>query len=147
MTKKQRHSRICSLIEEYEISTQEELTELLNKEGYDVSQATVSRDINQLNLLKSEGAKRKIKYVKGASSEDLPKKIVELFKHVTTSIVIANNLIVIKTLNGNANSAGMAIDRMNFPKILGTIAGDDTLLIITKSESDANFIVNSLRML
>ena len=148
MSKKNRLEKIKELISEYEISTQEELTDLLNKDGFNVSQATVSRDINQLNLVKGEGVSRKSKYISGATSASLvPDKIIDLFKQVTSSIAHVNNLIVIKTLNGNANTAGMAIDKMNFPEVLGTIAGDDTLLMVTKSEADAKFIVKSLRML
>jgi transcriptional regulator of arginine metabolism len=148
MSKKNRLEKIKELISEYEISTQEELTDLLNKDGFNVSQATVSRDINQLNLVKGEGVSRKSKYILGATSASfVPDKIIDLFKQVTSSIAHVNNLIVIKTLNGNANTAGMAIDKMNFPEVLGTIAGDDTLLMVTKSEADAKFIVKSLRML
>lgn len=148
MTKKQRLEKICALIEEYEISTQEELTAKLNEYGFNVSQATVSRDINELNLVKSEGVKRKSKYVKCLTAEnEIPRKIVDLFKQITVSIVTAGNLIVVKTLSGNGGAAGMVIDEMKFSKILGTVAGDDTLLIITKNESDAEHIVRTLRML
>ena len=148
MAKKDRLEKIKSLITEYEISTQEELTEMLNKEGYDVSQATVSRDINKLNLVKAEGLQKKTKYILGgAEKSNVSDKIIDLFKQITLSISSVNNLIIVKTLNGNGNSAGMAIDKMNFSEVLGTIAGDDTLLVVTKSEADANFIVKSLRML
>lgn len=148
MTKKDRLEKIKSLITEYEISTQEELTEMLNNEGYDVSQATVSRDINKLNLVKAEGMQKKTKYILGgAEKTNVSDKIIDLFKQITLSISSVNNLIIVKTLNGNGNSAGMAIDKMNFSEVLGTIAGDDTLLVVTKSEADANFIVKSLRML
>lgn len=143
-----RHEKIKSLIEEFEISTQEELTDRLNEAGFDVSQATVSRDIKKLNLIKAEGASRKIKYVIGnVNQESVPDKILELFKHVTLSIKYANNLIIIKTLTGNGSSVGMAIDKMAFNEILGTVAGDDTLLIVTKSENDAKYVVNCLRAL
>ncbi len=148
MAKIDRLEKIKSLITEYEISTQEELTDMLNDVGYNVSQATVSRDINKLNLVKSEGVQKKTKYVLGNEDKSsVSEKIIDLFKQITVSIASVGNLIVIKTLNGNGNSAGMAIDKMNFSEVLGTVAGDDTLLIVTKSEADANFIVKSLRML
>lgn len=147
MTKKERLQTILEVIKEYEIATQEELTEILNKRGLEVSQATISRDIKELNLIKAEGKKIKSKYVKITAIESVSPKIVELFKHVTVSIVNVNNLIVIKTLAGNAGTAGMAIDGMHFPQVVGSIAGDDTLLVITKNESDAQIIVKSLRML
>ena len=127
--------------------TQEELTECLNKKGYNVSQATISRDIKELNLIKAEGKNVKSKYIKFSAGENVSPKIIDLFKHVTVSISSVNNLIVIKTLSGNAGTAGMAIDGMHFPQVVGSIAGDDTLLVITKNESDAQIIVKSLRML
>lgn len=147
MTKKERLNIILEVIKEYEVATQEELTEILNKKGLDVSQATISRDIKELNLIKAEGKTIKSKYVKVDTIESVSPKIVELFKHVTVSITSVNNLIVIKTLSGNAGTAGMAIDGMHFPQVVGSIAGDDTLLVITKNEADAQIIVKSLRML
>lgn len=148
MTKKERLKKIIEIIDEFEIDTQEELTEKLNEYGFSVSQATVSRDINELDLIKGAGRQKKFKYVKiDMYNTDIPKKIIDLYKHVTLSISYANNLIVIKTLSGNAGSAGMAIDEMHFPQVLGTIAGDDVLLIIAKSNSDAESIVKTLRAL
>ena len=146
MTKKERLNAICAIINENEVSTQEELTEKLNEIGFNVSQATVSRDINELDLIKVEGANKKSVYRKaGKINADIPQRIKDLFKQITVSIVSANNLIVVKTLNGNGSSAGMAIDQMHIPQILGTIAGDDTLLIVAKSNSDADVIVKTLR--
>ncbi len=148
MIKKDRHNDIVKLIKEFEISTQEELTDKLNELGYNVSQATVSRDINELNLIKTEGSEKKARYIKPSMDKTkVDEKILSLFKHVTLSITAANNLIIIKTLSGNGSSVGMAIDKMDFPEILGTVAGDDTLLIITKSNKDADAVVESLRTL
>ena len=75
----------------------------------------------------------------------MPAKYVNMYKHAVISITEANNLIVIKTLEGNANSVGAAIDSMLFQQVLGTIAGDDTLLIITKKDSDADLVIKTLR--
>lgn len=148
MTKKQRLNEILSLIEKNEIDTQEELTSYLNSLGYNVSQATVSRDINELNLIKTSGIEKKYKYAKpNVRGDEIPDKIISLYKHVVVSVSYANNLIVVKTLGGNAGSAGMAIDAMHFPEILGTIAGDDTLLVVTKTNADAETIVKSLKVL
>ncbi len=148
MKKNIRHDRILQLIEEIEICTQEELTERLLSEGFNVSQSTVSRDINELNLIKVEGVNKKYKYASsGGFTSELPVNIINLFKQVTLSIDCANNLIVIKTYAGNANTAGTAVDQMHFPQILGTIAGDDTLLIVARSNSDAEFIMKSLKVL
>lgn len=145
MTKKERLRLILTLIEEQEISTQEELTALLIDKGLDVSQATVSRDINELHLIKIEGKNKKTKYFKpNILSKETSQKNLNLLKTVTTSIESANNLIVIKTLTGNAGTAGMVVDQMNFSGVLGTIAGDDTLLIIAKTNSDAEIILKTL---
>ena len=146
MTKKQRLEKILSLIEEQEFSTQEELTDKLNELGYNVSQATVSRDINELNLTKDAGKSRKFKYVKQLKVQpQVSDKIIELYKNIALSVTSANNLVIIRTLIGNGNSAGVAIDAMHFPQILGTVAGDDTLLIVTKTEKDAESLVKTLR--
>lgn len=146
MTKKQRLEKILSLIEEEEFSTQEELTDKLNELGYNVSQATVSRDINELNLTKDAGKSRKVKYVKQIKVQpQVSDKIIDLYKNIALSVTSANNLVIIRTLIGNGNSAGVAIDAMHFPQILGTVAGDDTLLIVTKTEKDAESLVKTLR--
>lgn len=148
MTKKERLNLILELITENEICTQEELTEILVAKGYNVSQSTISRDLNELNLIKVEGSNKKYKYAKTSlADKELTPQIINLFKQVTISMACANNLIVIKTLAGNANTAGMAVDQMHFSQVLGTIAGDDTLLIVANSNSDAEYIVKSLRML
>lgn len=147
MSKKERLIAIENLITEFEIDTQEELTAKLLDLGYTVSQATVSRDINELNLIKIEGKYKKFKYAKVDTTIDLTPQIVNLFKQVTTSVACANNLIVIKTLSGNASAAGMAFDEMHFPQVLGTVAGDDTLLVVAKTNADAEIILKSLRTL
>ena len=146
MNKKERHSLILKIIEEHEVSTQEELTDRLNKYGKDISQATISRDIKELNLIKADGKSVKSKYVRFVASE-ISNKTIDLFKSITRSISSVNNLIVIKTLSGHASAVGSAVDGMAFEQVMGSIAGDDTLLVITKSESDAQMIVKSLRNL
>lgn len=148
MSKKLRHDAIIDLITRNDVATQEELTAELVNMGFDVSQATVSRDIKELNLIKVEGVNKKFKYVKvEVGTSDLSPQIINLFKQITTSIEFANNLIVVKTLSGNASAAGMAIDQMHFSQILGTIAGDDTVLIVTKSTADAEIVIKGLRSL
>lgn len=148
MNKKDRLSAIEKLIANYEIDTQEELTEKLIDLGFNVSQSTVSRDINKLNLIKSSGILKKTKYVKAdAVTGELSPQIVSLFKQVTISVTAANNLLVIKTLSGNASSAGMAFDEMKFPQVLGTVAGDDTVIVVAKTNADAEIILKRLRAL
>lgn len=145
MIKSERHKIILKIISEQEIGTQEQLTKKINELGYGVSQATISRDIEELNLIKVEGIKNKYKYIVPYIENDkIPQNILDLLKQVTISITDANNLIIIKTLTGNAGTAGMAIDHMHLKEVLGTIAGDDTLLVITKNSSDAQTVVKIL---
>ena len=146
MTKKEGLKFILQLIDEREIGTQEELTAALNAEGLNVSQATVSRDINELALIKTVGMSKKTRYSKPVTTvSDIPQNLIDIYKHVTESVVAANNLIVIKTISGNANSVAMVIDKLHIPGILGTVAGDDTLLIIAQTNSDAEKIVKTLK--
>ena len=141
-----RQAKIIELIGRYNIETQEELCAKLNAEGYDVTQATVSRDINELALIKVEGVVKKVRYSAPASATgDVPQNFIDIFRHVTESIVSANNLIVIKTMSGNANSVALVIDKLHIKEVLGTVAGDDTLLIVTKNNSDAEKIVKILK--
>ena len=146
MTKKVRQKVVLELINEFEIDTQEELTAKLNERGIEVTQATVSRDINELNLIKISGKIKKYKYAQiDIKNAALSEKIVSLFREIVVSITCCNNLIVVKTLSGNASAAGMVIDKMNIPQVLGSIAGDDTLLIVTKSNADAEIMIKKLK--
>ncbi len=143
-----RRNAIIDLISTFDISTQEELTEKLVEKGFAVSQATISRDIKELNLIKVEGVNKKPKYtIVEDIGAKLSPQLVNLFKQITVSIESANNLIVLKTISGNASAAGMVIDAIKFPQIIGTVAGDDTLLIITKTSADAEIVVKGLEQL
>lgn len=148
MIKKTRRDVILELIVNNDISTQEELTKQLQEKGFNVSQATVSRDIKDLNLVKVEGVNKKFKYAKiDIINQNLSPQIISLFKQIVVSIECANNIIVVKTLSGNASAAGMAIDQMHFPQVLGTVAGDDTVLIVTKTSFDSEIVIKGLRSL
>ncbi len=148
MIKKSRRDAIIDLINNNDISTQDELTEKLISLGFEVSQATISRDIKELNLIKVEGTNKKYKYAKiDIKTHEISPQLINLFKQITTSIECANNLIVVKTISGNASAAGMAIDQMKFSQVIGTVAGDDTLLIVTKTSSDAEIVLKVLRTL
>ncbi|MBQ9513469.1 MAG: arginine repressor [Clostridia bacterium] len=147
MQKNKRLDLILKIISENEIDTQEELTAVLIDKGYNVSQATISRDVKDLGLIKIEGIKKKFKYAKIEQSNEIPENIINLLKSFTVSIQSANNLVVLKTMVGNAGSACIAIDKMNLPQIIGTIAGDDTVLIISKNNASADALVKFLKSL
>ena len=134
MTKKERLNAICDLISEYEISTQEELTEKLVEKGFDVSQATVSRDINELKLkkIKENGTFRYVQSTRDYASGD--EKISTIFRQTVHSIVSSGNLIVIKTLAGSANAVCAIIDGFDIDGVLGSIAGDDCIFVAADAD-------------
>ncbi len=133
-----RQTAILSIIEQYDIETQEELASRLRKMGIDVTQATVSRDIKELRLLKVLSASGGYKYATADKAEHgLSDRFVRMFRDSVLSINFANNIIVIKTLSGSANVAAEAIDSMRLPQILGTMAGDNTILVVVRNEEEA----------
>lgn len=136
--KNARQTAILSIIEQNDIETQEELAGKLKEMGIVVTQATVSRDIKELRLLKVLSAKGGYKYATADKAEHgLSDRFVRMFVDSVLSIQYANNIIVIKTLSASANVAAEAIDSMRLPEILGTMAGDNTILVVARSEEDA----------
>jgi len=124
-----RRLRILELIKKYNVSRQEQLVELLNAEGYNVTQATVSRDINELRLkkVKENGTFRYVQSAREYGSND--EKVATIFKQTVHSIVASGNLIVIKTLAGSANAVCALIDSFELEGVLGSIAGDDCIFV------------------
>ncbi len=144
--KNARQQKILELIEKYEIDTQETLIEHLREEGYIVTQTTVSRDIKQLSLVKGVTGRGTYKYVSPgvkpiASAPVLNSAITESIVHIEA----AENIIVIKTLSGMANAVGVCIDSLHISGIVGSVAGDDTILVVAKSSEIANEIENELK--
>ena len=140
--KNARQTAILSIIEQYDVETQEELAGRLKEMGIVVTQATVSRDIKELRLLKVLSASGGYKYATADKAEHgLSDRFVRMFKDSVLSIQYANNIVVIKTLSGSANAAAEAIDSMRLPEILGTMAGDNTILVIVRNEAEAERIV------
>ena len=133
--KSTRHSLILEIIEQKNIETQEELAEELKRRGVKVTQATVSRDIKELRLLKVLSDHGGYKY---ATVERAEKGMSERFIRILSESVISldnvGNLIVIKTLTGSASAAAEAIDSMKWSEVLGSIAGDNTILVIARSD-------------
>ena len=132
--KSARHNLILEIIETMDIETQEELAEELKRRGVRVTQATVSRDIKELRLLKVLSENGGYKY---ATVERAEKGMNDRFARILAESIVnidsVNNLIVVTTLSASANAAGEAIDSMKWNEVLGTIAGDNTLLIIARS--------------
>ena len=144
--KNARQTAILSIIEQYDIETQEELAGKLREKGIVVTQATVSRDIKELRLLKVLSGSGGYKYATADKAEHgLSERFVRMFKDSVLSISFAGNIIVLKTLSGSANVAAEAIDSMRLPEILGTMAGDNTILAIVHSEAEAARTVASFQ--
>ena len=145
MLKSARHAKILELITQKEIETQEELCAELNQLNYVVTQATISRDIRDLRLFKVAGIEKKYRYAYINEGEDgISPKIKSLFRDSVLSIVAARNLVVVKTLAGNGGNAGAIVDKLNYEEIVGSVAGDDTLLIVCKDDENAAIVVQKL---
>lgn len=138
-----RQSKILEIIERYEIETQEEIAEKLKALGMDVTQATVSRDIKELRLIKVMTEDGRYKYAPFSKSENVTSnKLLTIFSESYVSSDFANNIIVIKTLPGMAQASASAIDSLKWPDILGTIAGDDTIMVVCRAEKYAEELVS-----
>ena len=126
-----RQNKIAELVSQNEICTQEKLAELLKASGFDVTQATVSRDIRELQLVKTPSSAGQYKYsMPEQPARKAAGRFAKVFKETVQSVDYSGNLIVIKTLTGCANAACEAVDSLEFPNIIGTIAGDNTVLIV-----------------
>lgn len=148
--KAQRHLKILELIEKNDIETQDELTNLLNESGFKATQATVSRDIKELRLVKvvaspdlsgKSGTDAKYKYAVNGSGESQNLKLGARFRAILSKTTVksdyAGNIVVIHTYAGMAQACGAAIDAMHSESIVGTVAGDDTIMIVMRTEHDA----------
>jgi transcriptional regulator of arginine metabolism len=140
-----RHAKILELIEKYEIETQEELLDHLRREGYQVTQATVSRDIRQLKLTKVARENGKQHYVALRDPlEDLDGKYVRVFKEGFRSADTAQNILVVKTVSGMAMAVAAALDHMECDEIVGSIAGDDTIMCAVRTSAEARELLARL---
>jgi len=140
--KNRRHMAIIEIIRQKPIQTQEEMAKELMERGYNVTQATVSRDIKELRLVKSTNANGVYCYSQGSSSQqDVTDRHIRIFIEAVLSIQSAGNLVVIKTMSGSANAACETIDSLKWPEIIGTIAGDNTLFLAVQDETVAKNLV------
>ena len=141
-----RHNEILELIKSREIGTQEELLDLLKNKGYDVTQATISRDIRELNLTKVNNGGRQ-KYAVIVKDEEFSDKYVRVLKEGFVSMLSSGNLIVLKTVVGMAMAVATAIDALEMPEIIGCIAGDDTIFIAVSENNSTMDVMNKLNSL
>ncbi len=146
--KANRHAKILEIIRKYEVDTQEELCSRLNEAGFKVTQATVSRDIRELKLTKVSisGGRQKYTSLTDNSSE-LEEKYIRVFKDGVVSMDLAQNILVIKTVSGMAMAVAAALDAMDCHEIVGSIAGDDTIMCAVRTVEDAAELMRRLRKL
>ena len=144
--KVERHSKIVELIGKYEIGTQEELAQMLNEAGFNVTQATVSRDIRELKLTKVQAENGRQRYVvleapRGTSAI----KYIRILKDGFVSMDMAQNILVIKTVSGMAMAVAAAMDAIQMHEIVGCIAGDDTIMCAVRSVDDTIILMEKLK--
>jgi len=138
-----RHAKILEIIDNNVIETQEDLAEKLKEQGMDVTQATVSRDIKDLRLIKVMSSDGRYRYATFSQTENqVSTRLTTILTEAYVSSDYANNIVVVKTLSGMAQAAASAIDSLKWQEILGSIAGDDTLIIVCRAEKIAEEIVN-----
>jgi transcriptional regulator of arginine metabolism len=137
LSKAKRHAKVLEIIRGKPIETQKDLAVSLRNEGFEVTQATVSRDIKELGITKTPTGSGGYRYVapKERAFEDSERRMRRLLQDSVVSIDSSENLLVIRTLTGNAHAVAAAIDSTGIPEIVGTIAGDDTILIVVKPKS------------
>ena len=146
MKKTQRHAAILDLIQKQSIRTQEEMLDSLQKLGFKTTQATVSRDIKDLKIIKTADGSGLYRYTPSAPAEsgDFAAKLHKIFTETVYKTDFAGNIVVLKTYSGMGNAAGAAVDSMKIEGVVGTLAGDDTMLIITRSPAAAEQICAKL---
>lgn len=137
-----RQVAILDIIEKQDVETQEELAEALRTRGIKVTQATVSRDIKELRLLKVLSPNGVYKYATADKAENgLNERFIRMLAESLLSVTSSNNLIVVKTLSGSANVAAEALDSLHWPEILGSLAGDNTILLIIRSNEEVPGVI------
>ena len=144
--KNARQKKILELIERYSIDTQEALIAKLKSEGYEATQTTISRDINQLKLVKAVTSDGSYKYIKpDVRREDNRTVMSAALTNAVVKIESAKNIVVIKTLSGMANALAVCVDSLDHDHIVGSVAGDDTIIIVTKEDEIAESMQDNLK--
>lgn len=144
MSRNIRQQKILELIAAREVETQEEIADYLAMNEIFVTQATISRDIKELGLIKVPSMAKKQKYIRQITDSSLSNKINDIFKSSVVSMRTAQNIIVIKTIPGCANATGLMIDKLNDEAILGCVAGEDTVIVVVENDFQARQIVEKL---
>ncbi len=143
--KNKRHQRIIELIEQFDIETQDELVQKLLEDGFNITQATISRDIRELKITKVSNGKGRQKYVVLTNdTEHLADKYIRIIRDGLVDMDTAQNILVIKTVSGMAMAVAAALDAMHLPEVVGSIAGDDTIMVAVRSSQDAILVKDKI---
>ena len=144
--KANRQALIREIVENQVVQTQEELAEILRARGMVVTQATVSRDIKEMHLLKvlSEGGVYRYATM-DKGEQGVSDRLIRMLADCVLDVTSANNLIVVRTLSGSAHVAGEALDSLKWPEVLGTIAGDNTILVIVRANEEVDAVLRRFR--
>ena len=141
-----RHAKILEIIEKHPTETQEELAEELKKSGYNITQATVSRDIKELKLVKVLDENGIYRYASLKEQDSiLNERLVKVFAESVLSVDFSENMVVVKTFSGAANAAAEAIDVLDFKEVVGTVAGDDTIFILIRNLENVEVVIDRLK--
>ena len=137
-----RQNKILELIKTNDIETQDQLQDILRESGYNVTQATISRDIKELQLIKSQSKNGITRYIANPGDDKpVSERFIKIFRETTLSYQAAKNLIVVRTLSGCSSAAAEAIDCLELDHIVGSVAGDNTLLIVIDDEINVPGII------
>ena len=138
MSRAKRQSKILEIINSSAIETQDELVKELSNNGFKVTQATISRDIKELGLIKAATDGGNSRYVTVTSVDYIiSTQLITVFKEAVVSFTTANNLVVVKTLSGCSTNVGMVVEQLNIPELVGCVSGYDTILMVTQTPEDA----------
>ena len=143
--KTKRHAKILEIIRDKAVDTQEELIELLREEGFQVTQATVSRDIKELRLIKTLGIDGTYRYAPAkAENVTISGQFYSLFSETVQSVDYAGNIVVVRSLPGMAQAVCASMDSMHWKDVVGTLAGDDTIIVVTRSVEESRALTDSI---
>ena len=145
MSRSSRQSKILSIIASRDIETQDELVNELRLAGFDITQATISRDIKELGLLKTLTADNKYKYVtKHTIDVKVPDKLMNVLREAVVTVVAAENLVVVKTISDSAQAVSTAIEQMSIREVVGIVADRSTVLVVCAASHDAAIVKSKI---
>lgn len=143
-----RQNKILELIDNNEIETQDKLVSMLREYGYDVTQATVSRDIKELQLVKALSPSGKYRYAISSGRDGMiSDRLTNIYRETVRSIVASGNIVLVKALSGCGNAAAETLDNFNLEHVIGSVAGDNTILLVVDDESNTQSVVDRLNSL